>query len=224
MMIGMHHWQTNSRRFLMSLKAELPSYAIPLFLRVVRNLDITGLEDGHNHTFGLKFYVSGTFKIRKLDLVREGYNPQLVWLEKFSHKCILIVVIFSGQRSSLLLQQFERGLLQARLLPLRRDHQHALPPLVTPVPVQKILSCDSRAFWTPTRPPCFVCLWCRRVVLRCQLLTFPRGDIAHQRCFSRKQVWSFVFPVCRSLCNAFQALKGVGHCCTGLFVGDCRDW
>ena len=62
----------------MSLKAELPSYAIPLFLRVVRNLDITGLEGSHNHTFGLKFYVSGTFKIRKLDLVREGYNPQLV--------------------------------------------------------------------------------------------------------------------------------------------------
>ena len=40
-------------RFLMSLKAELPSYAIPLFLRVVRNLDITGLEDGHNHTLDL---------------------------------------------------------------------------------------------------------------------------------------------------------------------------
>merc|ERR1711934_191792 len=48
-------------RFLINLKAELPSYAIPLFLRVVRNLDITG-----------------TFKIRKLDLVREGFNPQLV--------------------------------------------------------------------------------------------------------------------------------------------------
>ena len=29
-------------RFLSNLKAELPSYAIPLFLRVVRNLDITG--------------------------------------------------------------------------------------------------------------------------------------------------------------------------------------
>ena len=89
------------------------------------------IEDGHNHTFGLEFFVSGTFKIRKLDLVREGYNPQLVSLEKFSHRCILIVVLFSGKRSSLLLQQFERGLLQARLLPLWRDHQHALPPLVT---------------------------------------------------------------------------------------------
>jgi len=48
-------------RFLVNLQAELPSYAIPLFLRLVRNLDITG-----------------TFKIRKLDLVREGFNPQLV--------------------------------------------------------------------------------------------------------------------------------------------------
>ena len=32
-------------RFLINLKAELPSYAIPLFLRVVRNLDITGVTD-----------------------------------------------------------------------------------------------------------------------------------------------------------------------------------
>jgi len=48
-------------RFLSNLKAELPSYAIPLFLRVVRNLDITG-----------------TFKIRKMDLVREGFNPEVV--------------------------------------------------------------------------------------------------------------------------------------------------
>merc|ERR1719278_603876 len=46
-------------RFLANLQAELPSYAIPLFLRLVRNLDITG-----------------TFKIRKLDLVREGFNLQ----------------------------------------------------------------------------------------------------------------------------------------------------
>lgn len=48
-------------QFLSNLKAELPSYAIPLFVRLVRNLDITG-----------------TFKIRKLDLVREGFNPSLV--------------------------------------------------------------------------------------------------------------------------------------------------
>jgi len=47
--------------FLKRLKAELPSYAIPLFVRLVNTLDITG-----------------TFKFRKLDLVREGYNPSLV--------------------------------------------------------------------------------------------------------------------------------------------------
>jgi len=48
-------------RFLCSLKMELPVYAIPLFIRLVGTLDLTG-----------------TFKIRKLDLVREGYNPSLV--------------------------------------------------------------------------------------------------------------------------------------------------
>jgi len=47
--------------FLLRLKAELPSYAIPLFLRLVNSIDITG-----------------TFKFRKLDLVREGFNPSLV--------------------------------------------------------------------------------------------------------------------------------------------------
>jgi len=48
-------------RFLINLKAELPSYAIPLFVRLVSSFDITG-----------------TFKIRKMELVREGYNPSLV--------------------------------------------------------------------------------------------------------------------------------------------------
>jgi len=47
--------------FLLRLKAELPSYAIPLFVRLVNTIDITG-----------------TFKFRKLDLVREGFNPSLV--------------------------------------------------------------------------------------------------------------------------------------------------
>merc|ERR1712183_803954 len=48
-------------RFLQRLKAELPAYSIPLFLRLVNSIDITG-----------------TFKFRKLDLVREGFNPSLV--------------------------------------------------------------------------------------------------------------------------------------------------
>jgi len=47
--------------FLLRLKAELPTYAIPLFVRLVNTIDITG-----------------TFKFRKLDLVREGFNPALV--------------------------------------------------------------------------------------------------------------------------------------------------
>jgi len=48
-------------RFLNRIRAELPAYAIPLFIRLVSTIDITG-----------------TFKIRKLDLVREGYNPTVV--------------------------------------------------------------------------------------------------------------------------------------------------
>jgi len=47
--------------FLKNLKAELPSYAIPLFLRIVESLDITG-----------------TYKIKKNDFQREGYNPKIV--------------------------------------------------------------------------------------------------------------------------------------------------
>lgn len=47
--------------FLLRLKAELPGYAIPLFVRLVNSIDTTG-----------------TFKFRKLDLVREGFNPVLV--------------------------------------------------------------------------------------------------------------------------------------------------
>jgi len=47
--------------FLTNLRAQLPSYAIPLFVRLVESLDITG-----------------TFKIRKMDFQREGYNPMIV--------------------------------------------------------------------------------------------------------------------------------------------------
>jgi len=48
-------------KFLSRLKAELPTYAIPLFIRLVGSLDLTG-----------------TFKFRKLDLVREGYDPSKI--------------------------------------------------------------------------------------------------------------------------------------------------
>ncbi|XP_023324091.1 long-chain fatty acid transport protein 4 [Eurytemora carolleeae] len=48
-------------KFLKRIKAELPIYAIPLFIRLVGTIDLTG-----------------TFKIRKLDLVREGYDPKII--------------------------------------------------------------------------------------------------------------------------------------------------
>lgn len=66
--------------FLLRLKAELPAYAIPLFVRLVNSIDTTGKKEtiiliavsNMCHIF------SGTFKFRKLDLVREGFNPVLV--------------------------------------------------------------------------------------------------------------------------------------------------
>jgi len=41
------------------LKNSLPSYAMPIILRVKKEIEITG-----------------TFKHKKVDLVKEGYNPQ----------------------------------------------------------------------------------------------------------------------------------------------------
>ena len=40
------------------LKNSLPSYAMPLILRIKKEIEITG-----------------TFKHKKVDLVKEGYNP-----------------------------------------------------------------------------------------------------------------------------------------------------
>ena len=63
--------------FLARLKAELPSYAIPLFVRLVSTIDLTGKCLDVKY---IKFLhkILGTFKFRKLDLVREGYNPSIV--------------------------------------------------------------------------------------------------------------------------------------------------
>ena len=44
-----------------ALKAQLPSYAVPLFLRVQREAETTG-----------------TFKYRKVDLVKDGFDPDKV--------------------------------------------------------------------------------------------------------------------------------------------------
>jgi acyl-CoA synthetase (AMP-forming)/AMP-acid ligase II len=47
--------------FLTSIQKRLPSYARPLFLRLVAQLDITG-----------------TFKMKKTDLQKEGFNPHCI--------------------------------------------------------------------------------------------------------------------------------------------------
>jgi len=52
--------------FLDAVKKQLPSYATPIFLRLVQQLDITG-----------------TFKLKKLALQREGYNPHVIQDQMF---------------------------------------------------------------------------------------------------------------------------------------------
>jgi len=47
--------------FLNAIRKQLPTYATPIFLRLVHQLDITG-----------------TFKLKKLALQREGYNPEVI--------------------------------------------------------------------------------------------------------------------------------------------------
>ncbi|XP_045610961.1 long-chain fatty acid transport protein 4 [Procambarus clarkii] len=47
--------------FTLSLKDVLPSYACPLFLRILKDIDVTG-----------------TFKLKKLTLQKEGFNPSLI--------------------------------------------------------------------------------------------------------------------------------------------------
>lgn len=48
-------------KFIETVKKELPSYATPMFLRFVEELDITG-----------------TFKLKKLALQKEGFNPNVI--------------------------------------------------------------------------------------------------------------------------------------------------
>ena len=52
-------------RFLSNLKAELPSYAIPLFVRVVTSLDITG---------GIKVVVMTPFRRKKVIILLNLLN------------------------------------------------------------------------------------------------------------------------------------------------------
>lgn len=48
-------------RLAMALKEKLPSFARPMFLRLVKQLDMTG-----------------TFKLKKFNLQKEGYDPSLI--------------------------------------------------------------------------------------------------------------------------------------------------
>jgi len=47
--------------FLSAVKKQLPSYATPIFLRLVQQLDLTG-----------------TFKLKKIVMQQEGYNPNVI--------------------------------------------------------------------------------------------------------------------------------------------------
>ena len=49
----------NLENLYQSLSSSLPSYAQPLFLRIKKEIEITG-----------------TFKHRKVELVKDGYNPK----------------------------------------------------------------------------------------------------------------------------------------------------
>jgi len=49
------------KNFLAAVKKQLPGYATPIFIRLVQQLDLTG-----------------TFKLKKIALQREGYNPYLI--------------------------------------------------------------------------------------------------------------------------------------------------
>ena len=52
--------------FLAAVKKQLPGYATPIFIRLVQQLDLTG-----------------TFKLKKIALQQEGYNPYVIQDEMF---------------------------------------------------------------------------------------------------------------------------------------------
>jgi len=52
--------------FLAAVKKQLPSYATPIFLRLVQHLDLTG-----------------TFKLKKIVMQQEGYNPNVIQDQMF---------------------------------------------------------------------------------------------------------------------------------------------
>ena len=60
--------------FLAAVKKQLPSYATPIFLRLVQHLDLTG-----------------TFKLKKIVMQQEGYNPNV------SVNCLGIILKLSSR-------------------------------------------------------------------------------------------------------------------------------
>lgn len=71
--------------FWTGVKKSLPSYARPIFLRLLPSVDTTGEATKDSSMFKKKHQIckltshvssSGTFKIQKTRLQRESYNPQ----------------------------------------------------------------------------------------------------------------------------------------------------
>ena len=58
---------------------KLPSYARPIFLRFVQEIDVTGQWESRA-VQERQFYdwSSGTFKLKKRDLQEEGFNPDMM--------------------------------------------------------------------------------------------------------------------------------------------------
>ena len=114
-------------RFLVTLQAELPSYAIPLFLRLVRNLDITGSMDGwdldDNLCHALKCFRN--VQDSQTGLSTGRFQPST---GESSLKLNNLHFPLLGERPAILLQQLK--IYQARLLPVWGHHQYALPPVV----------------------------------------------------------------------------------------------
>ena len=67
------------------MAAKLPSYARPIFLRFVQEIDVTGQENIElNITEHERLtIIVGTFKLKKRDLQEEGFNPDMMGKEVY---------------------------------------------------------------------------------------------------------------------------------------------
>ena len=74
-----------------AMNKSLPAYARPLFVRVLVQLETTGMSFTHFHSFSpwlktLKLSVVGTHKLRKADLQREGFSREWIRDPLFFYK------------------------------------------------------------------------------------------------------------------------------------------